>query len=201
MVRLVWVVAALAVLLAGCAGGKANPRWFGNRGALESTLWRPAMGSPDERAYFAPDFKGGELGVVEVRTPSVTGSGGERLERFHARVGANIASGAAAAVAGSERSKGFAVAGGPAPDTVLSSEAFVHVANVDASIVNDPILNDPRSKVFVIYTLTSRATGEVLLRYTTVLLSDWEYGPAVMEDLERAGLRGGSELLYLLKNF
>lgn len=194
-----FLLAALA--LAGCAGMSGESAWYKNKAAAASTLEKPTLGDPDQRTFVDPSFKGGDLGVVRIMPVSARGTaGGEEMRRFLDRLAKKAEAGAKKAVAESGRSARFA-GEGEKPQTILSIEALAHVSTIDSRVNSDPVLNDPRSKVFMIYTFSDAATGKVLIRHTASAVSHWEYAPMAMEDMENSAFKAAEDLLFLLQRY
>jgi len=191
----------LAALALGCSTGSGENGWYKNRAALASTVLKPVTGPPDERTYVAPEIRGGELGRVYIEAPRIAGTAsGPEMERFLERLAKRLAGAVAQVIAESDRGKVVASLD-PRPDSIATIDGLAHVATLDSRVARDPVLNDPRSKVFLVFTITDAKSGKVLVRHTTSALSDWEYAPMAMDDLEFEGAKATENLLYVLKNF
>lgn len=189
-VALVALIACL-VVASGCRKGIDRDR-YDNRRALGSTVRQPVSGSEDDRTYRNSRYAEGSLGWIRLRTAEIDAPPEDdpAYEDFLRSLSAEIDSAAAAALRESERFSAVLSADGAPPPAgpgavgfVCSVEVLVHVP-VDMQTVRvDPVFRDSRPKLIVVYTVQRDTDGEVAFKYTSVVLSHWEYGPWAMEDL------------------
>ncbi|TAL18203.1 hypothetical protein EPN96_02640 [bacterium] len=188
------VLALIGVALWGCS---ADHLWYGNDRALSATPDNPVPGGPEERTYVAPEAKGVSFGKVYIGPVTVRSTRQEGLpEDFTARVASSAAMGAALAVKNSERFKGVA-ADETEADQLLSIEALAHVSVVGQKFLSDPVLKDPRSKIFMVYTLREARGGKVLVKYSSVENSDWDYTQRVVDDLQKLARDAAQGLMFV----
>lgn len=190
----------MILVFLGCAGSKSQERgWLGNEGALASSVSAPAVGSPDARAYVAPGSEGADFGAVRLLpvTASATHGNGPEMEALLRRIEATAREGAHRALTASECFEGVVPAEAPAA-LELKVEPLVHLAAIGGRVESDPFLRDPRSKLFIVYTLSETGTGRVVAKYTGIGVSQWEHTPRAMEDLERQGVALGQEFFLFL---
>ncbi len=193
MSRVSLLVALVACLVAAAACRKGTDRdRFDNRRALASTVRQPVSGSEDDRTYRNSRYAEGSLGWIRLEAAEIDAPPEDdpAYRDFLRSLSAEIDSAAASALVESERFSPVVDAGGGAvlagkglPGFVCSVEALAHVP-VDMQTVRvDPVFRDSRPKLIVVYTVRRESDGEVAFKYTSVVLSHWEYGPWAMEDL------------------
>lgn len=198
---IVFSLLALGVSLAGCKHGSGDNLWYTNRAAAASTLEKPVQGSPDERTFVDESIKGKGLKVVFVAPVKVSATTkGDETARFMAKFAAVAETGAKQALVQSDRIDRLSGNADEA-DTLVSLEALIHISTLDGRVVNDPVMKDPQSKAFLIYSITDAKSGKLLLRHTGTLISQWEYAPMAMDDLEMTGKALARDFLYLLERY
>jgi hypothetical protein len=188
------ILGLLGLVLAGCS---ADHLWYGNERALSATPEAPVPGGVEDRTFVAPEAKEMNFGKVFIGPVTVRSTKKEGLpEDFIARLENSAASGASLALKNSERFKGIVNEEKDA-DQLLSIDALAHVSIVNQKFTPDPVLKDPRSKIFIVYTLRDRG-GKVLVKYSTVENSDWDYTQRAVADIEKLARDAAQGLMFVL---
>lgn len=183
-------LAALGLALAlGCGSGEVR-KTYDNQRALQSTVDRPAAGSPSERTYRNSRYRERAFRGVRVTDPIIRAQDWEDRDyrEFVTGLREALLAGTSRAIADAKRYGGL-VAGPAAGDLVCRVEALPHVTPLGRPVRPDPVFHDPRPKLIVVFTLKDAATREVVLRYTDWGTSQWDYGAWAMEDLRAVGLK------------
>lgn len=193
-----WFVALGLAALVGCGAGEVR-KTYDNRRALESRVERPASGSPADRTYRNPGFRETRFGGVRVEEPRLRGElpGDPAYEAFLAGLRETLWVGTAQALRDAGR-YGPVERGPAAGDLVCRIEALPHVAALGQPVRPDPVFGDTRPKLIAVFTVARVQTGEVVLKYTAWAVSQWDYGPWAMEDLQTAALRLAGEFQEVL---
>lgn len=188
------VLAFIGVALWGCA---AEHLWYGNDRALSATPETPVPGGVEERTYVAPEAKEMRFGKVFIGPVTVRSTRKDGLpEDFTARISSSAAMGAALAIKNSERFGGIAADEKDA-DQLLSIEALAHVSVAGEKFLPDPVLKDPRSKIFIVYTLKEARGEKILVKYSSVENSDWDYTQRVVADMEKLARDAAQGLMFV----
>lgn len=185
------LLAVCCMTAQGCREATERDR-YDNRRALASTMHRPVSGSEDERTYRNSRYAEGVLGAVAVQRAEIEAAPEDDpgYRDFLHALSLDLESAAAAALRESMRfspvhEAPLEGASQTSQDMafVCRIETLVHVST-DVHVVRvDPVFRDSRPKLIVVYTVQRREDGEVAFKYTSVVLSQWEYGPWAMEDL------------------
>lgn len=196
------MVALLAVFaVSGCKSGMGSPQWYANKAAFGSTLEKPVQGGPDERTFVDPLLKGASLRTVRIlpATVSMTAKS-EDYAQFAEKFSGLALAGLKKALLESGRADRIAEPGQRA-DYTVRTEALVHISLQGGRVVSDPVYGDKRSRATVIFTVTDGDEKKIYMKYTTMVVSQWDYASYALEELEMAGAEGAADMLYLLERF
>jgi hypothetical protein len=184
----------------GCASLAEERGWIDNPVALASSLRQPVKGGNDSRAYLNGEYLEGTFASVKVLTPSLLLSPQREGERkFLSRMITGLNEGAMNALRLTEK---FTLVVGDTPGvaaaTQLNVQAWVHLANDDMNVVEDPLFGESVSRLVVVYTLTDMANGKVVAKYTANLPSKWDHPQRVRDDMLEKTIEAADELGFML---
>jgi hypothetical protein len=189
----------LVFSLAGCETLFGSHKWYDNRRALDSTLERPVTGTPETSTYVESAAKGREFKSVAILPVTVTSTRKDEPEErdLLAHLSRLAEDALRDRLTFSERFGTVLMPGEGAAETTLSTEMKIHVATIGGRVMADPILNDTSSKVFMVFTLRDTATGRVIVKFTSIAPSKWEYAPSVMKEMDMLVMTGIKDLGFV----